>query len=485
MRTNVIVNMLGTVLIYLGISMLIPLAWAVYDSGKDINAFIITIVLTIITGYIMRIITKSEYEISIKESFAFVTLTWILAAFFGSFPFLLSGVLENFFDAYFETMSGFTTTGASVFDGVEDLPRGILMWRSLTQWLGGMGIIALFVALFPRIGVRGMHLLKAEVPGPVTEKVVPRVANTAKILWKIYVSFSLLQLILLLLVGLTFFDALAHTFTTMPTGGFSTQDLSVAGFQNPAAEMIVLFFMIIAGGNFAIYFSMVRGNYKSFLRNEEFRFYLMGLFALILIASFYLYIEEYQEVLQAFRYGSFQVVTMVTTTGFATADYDIWAPFMRVMLFLLMFLGGCGGSTSGSIKQIRILTLFKHSIREIYKLIHPNAVLPIRLKGKVIKEEIVSGILGYVILYILIFVVSSLLISLTKVDFTTALSAVAANIGNVGPGLGMVGPTENYAFFPSWAKMLLSILMVVGRLEIYTVIVLLLPEFRTFKKRSN
>lgn len=483
MRGSVIANMLGVFLFYLGLSMLLPLGVAIYDNGEEVFAFLATVIITVITGSIMKFFTRAEYKISLRESFAFVSLTWLLASLFGCLPFLFAGVFDNFADAFFETMSGFSTTGASVLSSVEGLPRSILLWRSLTQWLGGMGIIALFVALFPKIGVKGMQLLKAEVPGPVTEKMAPKVTTTAKILWKIYVSLSILLIICLVFTGFSIFDAVAHSFTTMPTGGFSTSDLSIAGFENPAAEVVIMVFMIIAGGNFAIYFNMVRGKYKSFLRNEEFKFYLMGLFTLIVVSSAYLYITEYQQIWSAFRYGAFQVITMVTTTGYVTADYNLWSPFLKLLIFLMMFLGGCGGSTGGSVKQIRILTLFKHSFRELNKLIHPNAVIPVRINRQAIKEHVTSSILGYVILYIIIFVGASLIISLTGVGMLTSFSAVSATLGNVGPGLGEVGPMENYDFFPAWAKLLLSFLMMIGRLEIYTVIVMFVPEFRRFRKK--
>lgn len=486
MRWQVIINMLGTFLFYLGLSMILPLSLALIDTDEnEIYAFILSITITVIAGLLMKLITRAEYQISLRESFAFVSLTWILASLFGSLPFLFAGVMGNFADAFFETMSGFSTTGASILENIEELSRSILLWRSLTQWLGGMGIIALFVALFPRIGVKGMQLLKAEVPGPITEKMAPKVVTTAKILWKIYVSFSLLQIILLYITGFSLFDATAHTFTTMPTGGFSTNNLSIAGFENPAAEVVIMIFMIIAGGNFAIYFHMVRGKYTTFLKNEEFRFYLLGMVSLILIAWVYLYTTQYQEIWTSLRYGAFQVISIVTTTGYVTADYNFWAPFLKISIFFMMFLGGCGGSTGGSIKQIRILTLFKHSIRELNKLIHPNAVIPVRINGYAVKEHIISSIVGYVILYILIFIGASLTLSLAGIDMVTSFSAVAASLGNVGPGLGGVGPMENYAFLPSWSKLLLAFIMMIGRLEIYTVIVMLTPEFRRYKKKNN
>ncbi len=485
MNFNTIFKMLGYFLFYLGLTMLIPLLWSFYEGGPSQLAFAITMFITIALGLMLKNLIKAdEHDISLKDGFAIVTFSWVSAAILGALPFLMVGVFDNFTDAFFETMSGFTTTGATLLDDIESLPRDILLWRSQTQWLGGMGIVVLFVALFPRLGVKGMQLLKAEVPGPVAEKVVPRVAKTATVLWIIYVVLSLVQILLLMMVGVDFYNSINHAFTTMPTGGFSPLNDSIAGLDNVYAEIIIIIFMAFAGVNFALYFSLVKGKVHNVLRNEEVRFYFGGIILFTAITAFALYMNDYGWGFSEYiRNAAFQVVSIVTTTGYATENFELWPPITRHLLFFLLFLGGCGGSTGGSIKQIRILAMIKHSVRELYKLIHPNAVIPVRLNRRAVEESVISSILGYIVLYLLIFVSSSLLISLYGIDMTTSFSAVAANLGNVGPGLAQVGPMENYGFLPGPVKLLLSFLMLLGRLEIYTVAVMLLPEFRTFKMK--
>ncbi|OWZ84989.1 TrkH family potassium uptake protein [Natranaerobius trueperi] len=486
MNTKNIVKMLGYFLFYFGLTIIIPLLWSIFDDGPGKMAFSLTMIFTVSLGWVLKIfVNADEEDISLKDGFAIVTFSWILAATIGAAPYLIVGVFESFVDAFFEAMSGFSTTGATLIDDIESLPKDILLWRSMTQWLGGMGIVVLFVALFPRLGVKGMQLLKAEVPGPVTEKIVPRVAKTAKVLWIIYVVISIIQVFSLMLVEVDFYTALNHAFTTMPTGGFSTFNDSISGFNSIYVEMIILVFMVIAGANFALYYSLVKGNIKTVTKNEELRFYLGGIIVFTLLIATHLYfngtVESY---LLSLRQASFQVVSIITTTGYATENFELWTPFARQLLFFLMFFGGSGGSTGGSIKQIRILTIIKQGVRELYRLIHPNAVIPVKLNGRAIKEPVISSIVGYVVLYMCIFLLSSLLVSLSGLDMISSFSAVAATLGNVGPGLGAVGPIENYDFFSGPIKILLSFLMLIGRLEVYTVAVMVLPEFRQFKSRK-
>lgn len=476
MRAKAVLHMLGSLLIFLGLFKILPLGWAVYYQEKDVLIFLSSIIFTIAFGVLFRSMGEYLENITLKESFAFVTFGWILAAVFGSFPFYLSGALPNYIDAFFEAMSGFTTTGATVIDDVEVLGYGLLFWRSMTQWLGGMGIIALFVAVLPRLG-GGSHLFRAEIPGPVKEKIVPRIAQTAKILWLIYFIITGLQFSFLLLSGLTVFESLTHSFTTMATGGFSTRNESIAAFNNPMMEIVVIIFMLMAGINFSLYYALYRGNVKSFLKDFELRFYLGFLLVMSLVVSFYLFTNIYGDIFQSIRYGVFQVVSISTTTGFATADYDQWPPLLRSMIFFLQFTGGSGGSTAGSIKMIRLLVTLKVIFREINRLVHPRAVLPIRLGDKLVSDRIVSSILAFMLMYILLFVVSSLLMTSMGIDMISSFSAVAATLGNVGPGLNLVGPLDTYAFIPPAGKILLSMLMLIGRLEIYTVMVLLVAFF--------
>ncbi len=484
MNLRVIFRIIGYFLFYLGLTMLLPLAWSVYEGGPDIVPLAASMGLTLIVGLTLRFLFRGpEDEISLKDGFAIVTFCWLSAAIFGAIPYMMVGVFDSLTDAFFESMSGFTTTGATVIDDIESLPRGILLWRSQTQWLGGMGIVVLFVALFPKLGVKGMQLLKAEMPGPVTVKVVPRVAQTAKVLWVIYVGLSAAQMLAMMLAGVDFYNALSHAFTTMPTGGFSPLNDSIAGFQDPVVEVIIMVFMAFAGINFALYYSLVRGKPQDLLRDEEFKFYMGGLILFSLIVSTHLYLNGYGDTwLISARKGFFQVISIITTTGYVTEDFELWTPFGRQLLFLLMFLGGSGGSTGGAIKQVRILTVIKHSFRELYRLIHPNAVLPVRLNKAAVKEPVIASIVGYIFLYLFIFVISAVIISLSGLDMPSSFSAVAATLGNVGPGLGAVGPVETYGFFSPVIKVLLSLLMLLGRLEIYTVAVMLLPEFRRLKR---
>ncbi len=478
MRLRIVSNLLGTMLLVLSVTMIFPALWAIYYTDGDLIAIIYSFIATLLAGIILLIIGKSAKDITLKESFAFVTLGWILAAAFGALPFIFGNVLPSFVDAFFEAMSGFTTTGATVITDIEVVPRGILFWRSLTHWLGGMGIIVLFVAILPRFGFGGTHLLKAEVPGLTPERITPRIAETAKILWFVYVFISFVQVVLLLLAGLSFFDSLTHTFGTMATGGFSTKNASVAGLYNFRAEFIIIIFMLIAGGNFSLYFTALKGNVRAVFRNPEFKFYLLFTAAMSLLISINIYFFNVHEIIPSIRQGVFQAVSIITTTGFTTANFDAWHPFSRALIFFLMFAGGSGGSTAGAIKQIRLMILFKYIYRETMRVIHPNLVLPIKIGKKVIPEQLVSNTLGFIFLYFFIFIFASLLISSFGIEIVCAFSAVAATLGNVGPGLGLVGPLNTYYTIPCVGKVVLSFLMLLGRLEIYTIVVLFLSDYQ-------
>jgi trk system potassium uptake protein len=458
MRYKVLAYLLGTLLFYLGIFMILPLLWSVTDGKVIFLSFLISAAASIIVGFLLRYKKTPPDDISIKESFSFVALAWPISALFGCLPFLFSGTFNGFVDAYFESMSGFTTTGATILKDIEILPQSILLWRSLTQWLGGMGIIVLFVAMLPKLGIRSINLLKAEVPGPNPERMVPRLAETAKRLWIVYLVFSAFQFIMLLVSGLNIFDSLTHTFTTMPTGGFSTYNGSIAAFNNVRAEMVIILFMILAGGNFTLYYAIWQKQWKHVLRDTELRFYLSGILIATAILTIIIYPMHYSTILEAARRASFQVISIITTTGYVTADYDSWPSLARVILFFLMFLGGSGGSTGGAMKQIRILILIKYAVRELRKVLHPSAVIPLRLGGKVIPEGMVQNILGFSFLYIFIFIISSILISAMGLNFTTSLSVVASCLGNVGPALDIVGPTHTYADLPVASKILCRLL---------------------------
>ncbi len=477
MKYKIVLNTLGSLLFFLGLSMLFPLLYAIYYQETVINAFILSMSITSLSGFLLWKYFSSKEPIGHKEGFAIAALGWILAAGFGALPFLFAGTFPSFIDAYFESMSGFTTTGATVLTPIEGNPYSILFWRDFIQWLGGMGIIVLVVAILPALGAGGMQLFKSEVPGPEPDRLKPRIKETAKLLWAVYIIFSVLQVACLYFTGMTLFDALTHMFGTMPTGGFTPRNLSVGAYDNPTFENIIIVFMFIAGANFTLHYKVLHGNPKSLIKDKEFLFYCgVILFSILAIATelrFYIY----NSIFTALRYASFQVVSIATTTGFVTADYDIWPAFSKSVLLILMFIGGCAGSTGGAIKNIRVLLLLKQAYREFRKLIHPQAVTPIRLGDKVVSEDVMRNITGFFFLYISIFVISSFIMTILGLDIVSAMASVAATLGNVGPGLGLVGPVQSFAVIPPLGKIVLTLCMLLGRLEIYTVLILIVPEF--------
>jgi len=476
-KHNIVLNTLGNLLLFLGISMIFPLLYALYYHEKAINAFILSIIITITAGIVLKKSFSPLEPIGIKEGFAIACLGWIIAAAFGALPFMFAGTFTNFVDAYFESMSGFTTTGATVLIDIEGNPYSILFWRDFIQWLGGMGIIVLVVAILPTLGVGGMQLFKSEVPGPEPDRLKPKIKDTAKLLWKVYIIISALEVGCLYLSGMTLFDALTNMFGTMATGGFSPKNLSIAAYGNPAIEVIIIFFMLIAGANFSLHYKVLHGDIKSLFKDKEFIFYFGIIIFSIFSISTNLRLYVYKSVFTALRYASFQVASIITTTGFVTADFDTWPAFSKMILLVLMFIGGCAGSTGGAIKNIRIMLLLKQAIREFKKLIHPKAITHIRLGNKIISEEVMRNITSFFLLYISIFIICSFIMSALGLDMVSASASVAATLGNVGPGLGIVGPTKTYTFIPPLGKIVLTLCMLLGRLEIYTVLILVVPEF--------
>jgi trk system potassium uptake protein TrkH len=435
--------------------------------------------ITLCVGFLLYGFCKSpkkEY-ITQREGMAIVALSWTAVGLLGALPFYLDGAFHSFTDAFFESVSGFTTTGASVLASIETLPKDLLLWRSFIQWLGGMGIIVLSVAILPFLGVGGMQLYKAEVPTPVPDKLKPRIRESSVILWEVYVLITLVEVLLLRAGGMSWFDALNHAFTTMPTGGFSTKNASVAHFNSAYFDWVILVFMVLAGINFSLHYQMLRGKTLAFWHDSECRFFLAVVVGLSLVVSFNIYGSVYHSVMQAIRYGSFQVVSIVTTTGYATADYEQWPAMSQFILLLCMFLGASAGSTGGGMKCLRIMLCFKYCYRELFSMIHPRAVSRVKIGGKTVSDEVMHSVLVFLALYMGLFALCSVLLAGLGVDFVTAFGAVAATIGNIGPGFGMVGPVENYAQIPVMGKWLLIWCMLLGRLEIYTVIILVVPEF--------
>lgn len=431
-------------------------------------------------GLILAWIGKaSNRKISLppRDGFLFVALAWIFASALGALPFTLAGKL-SYVDAYFETISGFTTTGASILTDIEVMPKSLLLWRSTTHWLGGMGIVVLTVAILPLLGVGGLGLMEAETPGPSVDKITPRISSTAKILWLIYVALTVLEIGLLMAGGMDWFDAVTHTFGTMATGGFSPKNLSVGHYRSGYIDVVITVFMLAAGLNFSLYYKVLAGKAASVFRDTEARTYL-GIFAAaaLLIAWDLWRGGVFEGFGTSLRYAGFQASSILTTTGFATADFARWPPLSQTVLFLLMFIGGCSGSTGGGIKVIRIIFLSKMAFTEMRYLLNPRGIFGIFVDGKSLRKNIIYDTAAFVLLYIFLLLATTLVVAAGGYDILTSLTSSLATVGNIGPGFGKVGPAFNYAFFPDWIKMWLSFAMLAGRLEIYTIFILFTRAF--------
>ncbi len=479
MRWRYILNIVGILILFLGLTMIFPLFFGLYYRDQSVVPLLKSMGITIITGsliYKCLRIPKTEF-ISQREGMAIVAIGWTAVGLFGALPFYLCSIFGTFTDAFFESVSGFTTTGASILTNIESVSKGLLFWRSFIQWLGGMGIIVLSVAILPFLGVGGMQLYKAEVPSPVPDKLKPRIRDTAMILWKVYALISLAEVIFLMIGGMGVYDALCHTFTTMPTGGFSTKNASIAHFDSVYFDTVIIFFMLLAGINFSLHYQMLRGKTLAFWRDAECRFFVAAVLLLTVVVSFNVYGSVYEKIGQALRFGAFQVVSIITTTGFATADYEKWPAMSQLILLTCMFMGASAGSTGGGMKCLRIMLCFKYCYRELFYLIHPHAVTHVKIGGKPVPDDVMRSIVGFLALYMGILGLCSIMLAGMGVDFMTSFGAVAATIGNIGPGFGLVGPVDNYAQIPFLGKWLLIWCMLLGRLEIFTVIIFLVPEF--------
>jgi trk system potassium uptake protein TrkH len=434
-------------------------------------------VISLISGVLLAYCTRGPVLLSRRDGFGVVTFGWVAVALFGSLPYLLSGVIPDPVSAMFETISGFTTTGASVLTNLEAVPRGILFWRALTQWFGGMGVLVLCVAILPFLGVGGMQVYRAEMPGPSKDRLTPRIATTAKLLWGLYALMSLVQTLLLMAGGMDWFDASCHTFATMSTGGFSTRTASLAAYDSLYLDLVITGFMFLAGVNFALHFRALRGAPGVFWRDPEFRFYLLIWLLSGLFLSANVFTVGIESAGGALRHGFFQGTSILTTTGFATRDFNLWPQASRLLLVMLMFIGGCGGSTAGGVKAVRLLVLLKHILRELGRVLRPQAVARIKLGRAPLDESVVANIVTFFLLFTLIFALMSFLMTFFTPDLVTATSAVAATLGNIGPGLGAVGPMETFAFIAAPGKLILILCMLLGRLELYTVLLLCMPAF--------
>lgn len=450
-----------------------------YNESEALMGFAVSITLLVGFGAFFIIFYRQTNpdNVSTKDGFLLVTLSWLAASLGGSLPFYISGAIPSYTDAFFETISGFSTTGASILTNIEGLPLSILFWRSLTHWLGGMGIVVLAVAILPLLGIGGMQLIKAEAPGPTVDKITPRITETAKYLWYIYVLFTVSETVLLMFGGMNLYDALTHTFGTVATGGFSTKNSSVSHFDSAYIDWVITIFMIFAGINFALHFKLLTGRFKSITKDSELKAYLAIIVIATLIITFSLSGTVYDTFTESLRFAAFQVATFITTTGFATANYENWPSLAQIILFMLMFVGGCAGSTGGGIKVIRLVTLLKQGINEMKYLVHPRGIFVIRLSGQTVKKDIVYAVSGFFFLYIFLLLVVTMIVATSHADVLTAFTTALSTVGNIGPGFGMIGPTENYAFYPDYVKWVLSAAMIIGRLEIYTILVLFTPMF--------
>ena len=475
---RIIGNVLGLLLGFNALFMLLCIPASIYFNIDDVVPMGFSATATGGLGLMIWVLTRSSEKPNIRkrEGFLIVTLGWVVMALSGTLPYVMSGSVTSFTDAFFETMSGYTTTGASVLNDLDIVPRDILLWRSMTQWIGGMGIIVLAVAILPVLGIGGMQLFVAESPGLKPDKLAPKIRDTAKRLWLVYVGLTAAEFILLKIAGMSWYDALNHALTTMATGGFSTYNTSAAEFS-PAVQYIIIVFMFFAGTSFTLTYFVLTGQVKKVIQNEEFRFY-AGIIALVSVVSTIVVasvIDDGAE--KAFRDSLFQVISLITTTGFVSADYTDWTPFLTIVFFMLLFIGGSAGSTSGGVKIVRHMILFKNSFLELKRQLHPSAIIPVRLNGRAIDQSITYNVVAFIIMYILVFATGSIIMTTLGVDFDTALGSVATSLGNVGPGIGSVGPVDNFAWLSSGAKWFLAILMLIGRLELFTVLILFTPYF--------
>ena len=483
MNFSTILKPLIIILFFVALCMSAPFLIALYyDEPAALKSFFSVMIsvasVCAVIFYFLRNIPI--HRIAIRESFVLVALCWFSISFISALPFYVSGAIPNFSEAFFETVSGFSTTGATILTDIEALPKSMLFWRSLTHWLGGMGIIVLAVAVLPLLGIGGLQLLKAEAPGPTVDKVSPRISETAKILWGIYIGMTIVEAMLLNFAGMSYFDAFVHAFSTVSTGGFSSKGDSIAAFKSPLIEWIIIVFMVLSGASFTMHYKLITGRACQIFKSTELKVYLIIIFIVSSLVCLNLYSKNIYSFSNSVRYAFFQVSSILTTTGFATADYEMWPNFAQFLIFMLMFFGGCSGSTSGGIKIIRIITLMKLAINELKYLVHPKAIMTIFIDGNVVKKDMVYSISAFVFLYMCMVLFTTFVCAVSGEDLLTSFTTAMTTVGNVGPGFGKIGPTENFHFFADWTKWFLSASMIIGRLEVFTVMVIFT---RTFWKK--
>lgn len=478
MHPRLIAAALGALTAVLGLCMATALPWSIHAWDGCHEEFLALVAVLVTGGCVVFVSYRDpDAEYGLKDAFVIVTFGWIIAGAAGALPYYVTGALPTFVDSIFESVSGFTTTGASVVADIEKLPRSILFWRSLTHWLGGMGIIVLSVAILPLLGVGGMAMFKAEVPSPVMDKIKPTVAETAKTLWKVYLFFTVLETILLYAAGMNLFDALCHTFGTLATGGFSTKNLSIGYYQNTLIYVIIIFFMLVAGLNFTLHYQALTGNPSAYVKSAECRLFLAVFAVSTVFIAWNIYGVNYQGVSESITESAFQTASIMTTTGYVSADWEKWPWACQWLLLCLMFMGGCAGSTGGGMKCMRLVIVAKHVLRELRLLIHPRAVIPLKIDRKVVNTPVINSVLAFMGLFVGLWSVSTLVLVVLDVDVITAVGATTATLSNIGPGLNRVGAADNYAWMSPSAKWLLIFNMLAGRLELYTVFVLMVPDF--------
>jgi trk system potassium uptake protein TrkH len=492
LNTKIIYRFLGITAVLNGLFMFITLPFSVFFDEPEKWGILNAGIITVFIGLLLYFFNKpTSTNIQKKEGYLIVTLGWLTLSITGMLPYLLSGAIPNITNAFFETISGYSTTGSSILTDIESMPKGILFWRSATHWIGGMGIIVLTIAILPLLGIGGMQLFMAEAPGPSADKLHPRITDTAKRLYLIYVILTFAEFFLLKIAGMTWFDAINHAMATVSTGGFSTKADSIAFYNGtPLIQYIIIFFMFVAGTNFVLTYFALKGKVQKVFQSEEFKYYLFGilgistLVALIIIffqdqnlESILVHPEVYGKNESAFRHALFMVTSVVTTTGFVSADFTMWNYFATGIFFALFFTGGSAGSTSGGVKVVRHIIMLKNSFLEFKKALHPNAIIPVRYDGKTVPQTIVFNILSFFIIYMLIFIMSSVILTLLGLDFLSAIGAAASSLGNIGPAIGTVSPVDNFAHLSAAAKWFCSFLMLIGRLELFTVLILFTPFF--------
>lgn len=479
---RLIFRIMGGLLLFKSVILLTTIFFAIYYDEQVVIHFLITSAISVVLGIFFFIFGRNaSKEIGKREGLVIVTGTWLVFSFIGFLPFWLSGSIPSFTDAFFETMSGFTTTGASILDDIESLPKSMLYWRSLTQWIGGLGIIVISIALLPIFGFSSVQLFSAEATGPTKDKIHPKISGTAKRLLGIYVVLTISEMLLLTLAGMGWFDALNHSFTTMATGGFSTKQASVGYWESPLIQYIIIFFMFLAGVNFTLFYFVIKGEFSRLKDNEEFRIFviLTVIFAALLSIPMILEMSSFSlgNIENVFRSSLFTVVSLITTTGFVTIDYMLLIPAAWLLVLVIMLIGASAGSTAGGMKLVRVILAFKYAYYEFKKIIHPNAVLPVRYNRNLVREEVISRVLSFIMLYFIIIFIGAIVLAFSGMGFIESISGMITCLSDVGPGLGSIGPIGNFAHLTDFAKWFLSFVMLVGRLEVFTVLVIFTPIF--------